>query len=202
MAIGAQQLKTATQAVGALYDRAIDAVLLKPRTIRTAEEALEVLRNDASWNADGMASQIQKTALVVTPLLRRFRVVRKAPGIRRIPYIAVATTLATVSTQLWAGIREVQVLAAFLETRLMEAGLPADAPLVKRLAIELYTHPDRTPTLESVSTSIRGLVSRWAFAGVFGRDTSKRARKAFSAAERLDLDEVVAAWTPLANPAQ
>ena len=202
MAIGTQQLKTATQAVGALYDRAIDAVLLKPRTIRTADEALEVLKNDASWNADGLASQIQKTALVVTPLVRRFRIVRKTPGVKRIPYIAVVTTLATVSTQLWAGIREVQVLAAFLETRLVEAGLPADAPLVKRLAIELYTHPDRTPTLESVTTSIRGLVTRWALAGVFGRDTSKRARKAFVAAETLDLDAVVAAWAPLANPAQ
>src|SRR5262245_16807386 len=76
MAIGTQQLKPATQAVGALYDRAIDAVLLKPRTIRTADEALEVLKADASWNADGLASQIQKTALIVTPLLRRFRVVR------------------------------------------------------------------------------------------------------------------------------
>jgi hypothetical protein len=196
MATMAQQFRNATAAVGTLYDKAIDAVLLKPREIHTAQEALDALKADASWNADALAGQLQKTALVVTPLVRRFRRVSKAPGVRNVPYVAVVTTLTTVSTQLWAGIKEVQVLAALLETRLQDAGLPADAPLVKRLAIELYTHPDRTPTLESVATSIRGLVGRWAVAGVFGRDTSKRARKAFAAAEKLDLAAIVADWTP------
>lgn len=192
----AQQFRSATAAVGTLYDKAIDAVLLKPREIHSAEEALEALKADASWNADALAGQIQKTALVVTPLLRRFRTVSKAPGVRKVPYVAVVATLTTVSTQLWAGIKEVQVLAALVETRLRDAGLPADPPLVKRLAIELYTHPDRTPTLESVSVSIRGMVARWAAAGVFGRDTSKRARKAFVAAERLDYAALVADWQP------
>jgi hypothetical protein len=191
-----EQFKGASTALLNTYDRAIDAVLLRPREISTAEEALAALRADASWNADALTGQIQKTALVVTPLLRRFRMVGKAPGVRRVPTIAVVTTVATVSTQLWAGIKEVQVLAALIATRLRQEGLPADPPLVKRLAIELYTKPDQTPTLESVRTSINGVLARWAFAGVFGRDTSKRARKAFVAAERLDLREVVAKWPP------
>jgi hypothetical protein len=196
MAALPEQFKAASQALGGVYDRAIDAVLLRPRDIATAEEALAALRADASWNADAMTGQIQKAALVITPLLRRFRLVTKAPGAKRVPTIAVVTTVATVSTQLWAGIKEVQVLAALLSTRLRMAGLPADPPLVKRLAIELYTHPDRTPTLESVNTSIRGILGRWVMGGVFGRDTSKRARKAFVAAEQLDLHAVVAAWPP------
>jgi hypothetical protein len=200
MARVTNQFKVATQALGSVYDRAIDAVLLRPKTIATAEEALAALKGDASWNADAMASQVQKTALVITPLLRRFRLVGKAPGLRRMPTIAVMTTAATVSTQLWAGIKEVQVLAALLRTRLELAGLPADAPLVKRLAIELYLHPDRRPNLEAVSTSISGLVAKWAVAGVFGRDTSKRARKAFVAAEQLDLHEVMADWTSVPGP--
>ncbi len=185
---------SAVSALGDLYDRAVDSVLIRPHDIATADEAVALARSDFAWNADAMTDQVRKVALVLLPLLRRTGVVAKAPGLRRVPGIAVATTLAAVSTQLWSGVKELQILTALIATRLRRAGYEADPPLVKRLAIELYTHPDRQPALLSVPTSITRMVARWMVGGVFGRNTSTRARKAFVAAEHLDLDAVMANW--------
>jgi hypothetical protein len=186
--------RSAVTALGDLYDRAVDSVLIRPHEITTADEAVALAQSDFAWNADALTDQVRKVTLVVLPLLRRTGVVARAPGLRRVPGIAVATTVAAISTQLWSGVKEVQILAALIATRLRRAGHPADPPLVKRLAIELYNHPERQPTLMSVPTSITSIVARWTMAGVFGRNTSKRARKAFVAAEQLDLDAVMSQW--------
>ena len=187
-------VKTAVLALGDLYDRAVDSVLIRPHDIGTADEAVALAKSDFAWNADALTDQVRKVALVILPVLRRTGMIARAPGLRRVPSIAVATTVAAVSTQLWSGVKELQILAALVATRLRRAGYEADAPLVKRLAIELYTHPERQPTLMSVPTSITKVLARWTMAGVFGRNTSTRARKSFVAAEELDLDAVMAQW--------
>lgn len=192
-------VRSAVAALGVLYDRAVDSVLIRPHEIATADEALALARSDIAWNADALTDQVRKVAIVVLPLLRRAGVVARAPGLRRVPSVAVATTLAAVTTQLWSGVKELQILSALIATRLRQAGYEPDPPLVKRLAIELYTHPNRHPTLESVPASITGVLARWTVAGAFGRNTSKQARKAFVAAERLDLDAIMARW-PSLNP--
>jgi hypothetical protein len=186
--------RSAVLALGDLYDRAIDSVLIRPHDIGTADEAVALAHSDFAWNADALNDQVRKVALVVLPLLRRTGLVARAPGLRRVPSIALATTFAAVSTQLWAGVKELQILAALVATRLRRAGYEADAPLVKRLAIELYTHPERQPTLMSVPSSVTRVMARWTVAGVFGRNTSSRALKAFVAAEELDLDAVMSQW--------
>jgi hypothetical protein len=186
--------RSAVLALGDLYDRAVDSVLIRPHEIATADEAEALARSDFAWNADALTDQVRKVALVLLPLLRRTGMVARAPGLRRVPSIAVATTVAAVSTQLWSGVKELQILAALVATRLRRAGYEADPPLVKRLTIELYSHPERQPTLESVPTSITKMLARWAVAGVFGRNTSTRARKAYVAAEHLDLHAVMAQW--------
>jgi hypothetical protein len=181
-------------ALGDLYDRAVDSVLIRPHDIGTANEALALAHSDFAWNADALTDQVRKVAMIVLPLLRRTGMIARAPGLRRVPSIALATTFAAVSTQLWSGVKELQILAALVATRLRRAGYEADPPLVKRLTIELYTHPDRQPTLISVPSSITRVLARWTVAGVFGRNTSSRAEQAFIAAERLDLDAVMAQW--------
>jgi hypothetical protein len=181
-------------ALGDLYDRAVDSVLIRPHDIGTANEALALAHSDFAWNADALTDQVRKVAMIVLPLLRRTGMVARAPGLRRVPSIALATTFAAVSTQLWSGVKELQILAALVATRLRRAGYEPDPPLVKRLTIELYTHPDRQPTLMSVPSSITRVLARWTVAGVFGRNTSGRAEQAFIAAERLDLDAVMAQW--------
>jgi hypothetical protein len=186
--------RSAVLALGDLYDRAVDSVLIRPHDIGTADEAMALAHSDFAWNADALTDQVRKVALVVLPLLRRTGVIARAPGLRRVPSIALATTFAAVSTQLWSGVKELQILAALVATRLRRAGYEADAPLVKRLTIELYTHPEREPTLMSVPSSITRVLLRWTVAGVFGRNTANRAHKAFVAAEQLDLDAVMAQW--------
>lgn len=185
---------SAVVALGDLYDRAVDSVLIRPHDIGTADEAMALARSEFAWNADALNDQIRKVALVVLPLLRRTGMVARAPGLRRVPGIAVATTLAAVTTQLWSGVKELQILSALVSTRLNRAGYEAEPPLVKRLAIELYVHPERQPVLASEATSITRVLARWIFGGVFGRNTSRRARKAFVAAEQLDLDAVMSQW--------
>lgn len=194
-------LRNAVQTLGDLYDRAVDSVLIRPHEIATADEATALAQADFSWNADALTDQVRKTTLVVLPLLRRAGVLARFTGLRRVPSIALATTVAAVSTQLWSGIKELQILAALIATRLQRAGYAADPPIVKRLAIELYAHPDRQPTMESVPASITRMVARWTMAGMFGRNTTKRARNSFEAAERLDLDAVMSRWSAV-NAAQ
>ncbi len=185
---------SAVVALGDLYNRAVDSVLIRPHDIGTADEAMALARSEFAWNADALNDQVRKVALVVLPLLRRTGMVARAPGLRRVPGIAVATTLAAVTTQLWSGVKELQILSALVSTRLNRAGYEAEPPLVKRLAIELYVHPERQPVLASEATSITRVLARWIFGGVFGRSTSRRARKAFVAAEQLDLDAVMSQW--------
>lgn len=185
---------SAVLAFSDLYNRAADSVLIRPHEIATADEALALARSEFAWNADALNDQVRKVALIVLPLLRRTGVVARAPGLRRVPGIAVATTFAAVSTQLWSGVKELQILCALVSTRLRRAGYEADPPLVKRLAIELYTHPERQPVLASEATNITKVVARWIVGGVFGRNSSRRARKVFVAAEQLDLDAVMSQW--------
>jgi hypothetical protein len=58
---------------------------------------------------------------------------------------------------------------------------------VKKLAIDLYLQPKRAPNLADNKLRLVRLTRKWIFRGAFGRNTSKRARKALDAAERLDL---------------
>ena len=63
---------------------------------------------------------------------------------------------------------------------------------MKKLTLELYLWPKREPDVSSLDLPLGKLARRWAFRGVFGRDTRKAAGKALDAAERLDLERVLA----------
>jgi hypothetical protein len=193
------RFQASVQALGDLYDRAVDAVLIRPHEIATADEAFAALRADASWNAEALTSQARKAALVALPIVRRVGLAGRIPGLRGVPSVALVATVAAVSSQLWSVVKELQVLTALIATRLRAAGYPSDPPLVKRLAIEFYSHPGRQPNLEAVSTSIKAMLARMTVAGMFGRTSITRAHEAFVAAERLDVDAVMARW-PTSRP--
>ena len=63
---------------------------------------------------------------------------------------------------------------------------PSDPALVKTLAIDLYLDPKHTPQLADDKLRLVRLTREWVLSGAFGRKTSKRAARAFGAAERLD----------------
>jgi hypothetical protein len=79
--------------------------------------------------------------------------------------------------------------------RLEQAGVGHDPALVKKLAIDLYLDPKHTPDPTDGRLRLGGLTRRWVVSGALGRSTSKRARRALDAAEKLDAAAAAARWT-------
>jgi hypothetical protein len=180
--------------VSRLYDRAIDSVLSTPYEVRSADEALALIESEAGGVFDGKAltDQVQKAAVVLTPVLRRLRWFERLPGAKRLPFIAGVATVANVAMVLRRGVREVQIVSSFLAHRLREVtGDAPDPTLVKVVAVQLYTEPNRRPVATGRIGFVR-LLRRWLVRGVFGRDTQKRAREAVFAVAQLDIHALLA----------
>jgi hypothetical protein len=92
-------------------------------------------------------------------------------------------------------VRELQVLASLVANRLEQAaGAPADPALVKKLAIDLYLNPKRTPDLADDRLRLFRLTRKWVLSGALSRNTSKQALRALDAAERLDTAALSTRW--------
>ena len=176
-------------AVGTLVDGAVDRTLLSGERVTSAAEAKRRLAGDE--DAEAKASEIQRVVVLAVPVVRRL--VRGA-RFTRVPWVMVASSALSVGIAVRTGIRELRVLSSLVAHRLEEAtGEPPEPALVKKLAIELYLHPKRSPDVDS-GPGVVGLTRRWVLGGAFGRNTSKRAAKAFEAAERLDAGDLAARW--------
>jgi hypothetical protein len=181
--------------VGSLYDRAIDAVLGRDDRPVTASQAKKLLKGGATDQRE-VADQIQTIAMVATPVIRRLAIVRKIPGVKRVPLVLTATTTAAVAARLRAGVREVQVIGSYLASRIEAVtGRPADPALVKRAAVELYIKPERAPTLDARRIPLTGLARMWLVRGFLGRDSTKKATKAIDAVDRLDVHGLLHDWS-------
>jgi hypothetical protein len=92
-----------------------------------------------------------------------------------------------------SGVRELQVLAALLDHRFREAtGRSPDPALLRKLTLELYLRPRRTPRATSLDLPLAALARRWIVSGVFGRSTRGKTERALDAAERLDVARLAA----------
>ncbi|HEX9259115.1 MAG TPA: hypothetical protein VF855_06215 [Acidimicrobiales bacterium] len=180
--------RAALRALLDLYDRALDMVLSTPHRVATASDAKTLLATDPGATTDALVGRIQQVALVVAPLVRRLgRASRKVPGGRKLPWVAIGTTAASVATSLRQGVREVQVVGSYLATRIEDAtGAPANPALVKALTAQLYLAPDRIPEARERPPMAR-LLGRWLVAGVLGAESVKMAHHAIDAVERLDV---------------
>lgn len=170
-------------AISSLYDHAMDRLLLTSERVTSAAAGKKLLAGDE--DAEAMADQVQRVVVLAVPVVRTL-----ARGARftRVPWVLVASTAFSIASTLRAGVREVQVIGSLVAHRLeQETGRPAAPALVKRLALELYLSPRRTPSVEDGPLPLRRLLQRWLFRGAFGRDTRKAAAKALDAAERLDV---------------
>jgi hypothetical protein len=170
--------------VGRLVDRAVDRVLLNGDRVTSAAEGRQRLA--AAAEEESYAGDLQRVVTLAVPVVRRL-----ARGARLarvpIPWVMVASTALSVGVGVSTGVRELRVLASLVAHRLeQETGRPPDPGVVKKLALELYLHPKRTPELAG-GLPLVGLTRRWVLGGALGRDSSKRAQKALEAAERLDL---------------
>ena len=178
------------EAVGGLADAAIDRVLLTDERVTTAAEGRRLLAGEADTEA--LADNIQRVVVLAVPVIRT---VARGARFTRVPWVMVASTTVSVGIAVRGGVRELQVLAALVAHRLEAGhGRPADPALVKRLAIDLYLDPKRTPELRGDRLRLVRLTRTWILSGAVGRNTSKRATKALDAAEKLDARALGASW--------
>jgi len=177
-------------AVGALVDQAIDRVLLTGERITSAADAKRALAGEADTEA--MADNIQRVVLFAVPVVRR---VARGARFTRVPWVMVASSTVSIMVAVRTGIREIQVLAALAAHRVeLATGAPADAELVRKLAVDLYLDPKRTPDLSDDRLRLIRLTRTWVFRGALGRNTSRRAGEALATAERIDLAALAAHW--------
>lgn len=178
------------ETVGGLADRAIDRVLLTGEPVSSAADGKRLLAGQADTEA--FADDIQRVVVLAVPVVRTL-----ARGARftKVPWVVVASSALSIGVAVRTGVRELQVLASLVAHRLEQAeGVPSDPALVKKLAIDLYLAPNRTPRLADERLRLVRLTRKWVLGGVFGRKTSKRAARALDAAERLDVVALSARW--------
>jgi hypothetical protein len=177
-------------AVGRLVNRAVDEVLLGDRRVASAAEGTRLLAGEEQ--SDALADDIQRIVLLAVPVVR---VLARGARVVKLPWVVIASTAIAVGIAVRTGVREIQTLSSLLAYRLeQETGAPADPALVKKVAIDLYLHPKRRVGLSDDKLHLVRLTRKWVLGGIFGRKTEKRANRALTAAERLDLAALAASW--------
>ena len=178
------------RAVSDLVDKAVDQVLLGEERVGSASEARQLLKRDEQ--AEALAGEIQRVVILAIPVLRR---VARGARVIEVPWVFVASTTLSIGIAVRSGVKEIQALSSLIAHRLEQATeTPADPALVKKLTVDLYLHPRRTPTLSNERLRIVRLTRKWLLGGAFGRKTERRASRAFEAAERIDAAELAAEW--------
>jgi hypothetical protein len=187
----------ARRAIGALVravadrvSKAVDHVLLGDERVGTAAEARQLLKRDEQ--AEAVAGEIQRVVALAVPVLLRLA---RGARVTRVPWVLVASTTLSSGIAVRSGVKEIQALSALIAHRLEQAtGAPPDPALVKKLAVDLYLHPRRTPNLNNDRLRLVRLTRKWLLGGAFGRKTERRASRAFEAAERVDAAALAAEW--------
>ena len=177
-------------AVSDLVGKAVDQVLLGDVRVGSASEARQLLKQDEQ--AEALAGDIQRVVALGVPLVRRLA---RGARVMKVPWVFVASTTLSIGVAVRSGVKEIQALSSLIAHRLEQAtGTPADPALVKKLAVDLYLHPRRTPSLNNERPRIVRLTRKWLLGGAFGRKTQRRASRAFDAAERIDAAALAAEW--------
>lgn len=178
------------RAVSDLVGKAIDQVLLSDKRVRSASEARELLKRDEQ--AEALTGEIQRVVALAVPLLRALA---RGARVMKVPWVFVASTTLSIGVAVRSGVREIQALSSLIAHRVEQAtGAPADPALVKKLTVDLYLHPRRTPNLNNERVRVVRLTRKWLLRGAFGRKTERRASRAFEAAERIDAAALAAEW--------
>jgi hypothetical protein len=199
-----------TARVRALVDGALDRVFDEPFDVRTAQELEDlVAAGPAGAGAAPTATTLTAVAAAAVPMARRAlamatksgKLASKAPlpsskalevGLATLP---VAWRLSTTARR---GVRELQLLASYVITRLRVAGVDPDPGLVRSLTLSLYLDPARRPTLDAPSSRVAGGVARqWVLRSLGGDAETAvraRARRQADALDRLDLTSIGVRW--------
>ena len=176
-------------AVGALANQAIDRVLLGDEPVTSAAEGKRLLSGEA--DSEALAENIQRVVVLALPVVR---VLARGARFTRVPWVMIVSAAVTVGITVRTGARELQVISALVAHRLEQAGRPYDPALVKRLTLDLYLNPRRTPDPGDGKLPLVRLTRKWVLNGAFGRKTSRRGGRALDAAEKLDAAALSDQW--------
>jgi hypothetical protein len=194
-----------------LIDGALDRVFDEPFDVRNGDELEELVAADPiGHGAAPTATSLAAFVAAATPVTRRVlamasrssKVATKAPlpsaralkiGLASIP---IALRLSTTTRR---GVRELQLLASYVITRLRAVGVDPEPGLVRSLTLSLYLDPARRPTLEILGGRAAGGIARqWVLRSIGGDAESAvraRARRQAEALDRLDLTALGVQWT-------
>jgi hypothetical protein len=177
-------------AVSDLVNKAVDQVILGHQRVASASEGRRLLKRDEQ--AEALAGDIQRVVVLAVPVARRLA---RGARLMKVPWVFLASTTLSMGIAVRSGVKEIQALSSLVAYRLEQAtGTPADPALVKKLAIDLYLHPRRTPNLDDDRLRIVRLTRKWLLGGIFGRKTQRRISRALEAAERIDGATLAAEW--------
>jgi hypothetical protein len=178
-------------AVGRLVDAAVARVLLSETRVTSAADAERRLAGGAG--TEELADKVQRVVVLATPIVRTLA---RGAKFTRLPWAMLASSSVSVGIAVRTGVREIQVLSSLVAHRIEQAtGEPADQQLVEKVAVDLYLNPKRKLDLTNDRLRLVRLTRKWVLLGAFGRSTSKRARKALAAAEKLDGTDLAARWS-------
>lgn len=199
-----------TARVRALIDGALDRVFDEPFDVRSGEELEDLVAVGPVGTGPGpAATSLAAFVAAATPMARRVlamasrssKVATKAPlpsskalkiGLASIP---IALRLSTTTRR---GVRELQLLASYVITRLRAAGVDPEPGLVRSLTLSLYLDPARRPSLDTPGGRFAGGVARqWVLRSLGGDAESAvraRARRQAEALDRLDLTALGVQW--------
>jgi hypothetical protein len=175
-------------AAASLLDDIVDRLLRTDERVASAAEGKRLIAVDDEM--EDAADHVQRFVAIATPTVR---ILARGARFTRVPWVLVASTAVSLTTTVRAGVLEVRVIGSLLAYRLEQAtGVRADPALVKKLAVELYLAPKRTPDVATLDLPLAQLARKWLLRGVFGRNTRKAAERALDAAEQLDVERVLA----------
>ena len=175
-------------AAGQVVTQAFERVLSSDLRVTSAAEGKRLLAEDDS--TEELADTIQRFVGLATPIVR---MVARGARFTRVPWVLVASSTVSIGVTVRAGVRELQVLAAFLAYRFeQDTGAQPDPAFLQKLTLELYLSPRKTPDVSDLRLPLVRLARRWIISGALGRDTRGKTGKALDKAEHLDLKTLAA----------
>ena len=176
------------RAAGDVFNQAFERLLSSDIHVTSGAEAKRLL--SGYEDTEETTDAIQRFVAIATPVAR---IALRGARFTRVPWVLVASSAVSIGVTVRNGVRELQVLAALLAYRYeQETGRLPSPALLRKLTLEVYLKPRRTPDISDLSLPLARLARRWIVSGALGRNTRGKTEKALDTAERLDIGALAA----------
>jgi hypothetical protein len=180
--------RSVERAAGDVVHQAFERLLSSDVRVTTAADAKRLLADHE--DTEELTDAIQRFVAIATPVAR---IALRGARFTRVPWVLLVSSAVSIGVTVRNGVRELQAIAALLAYRFeQETGAPPDPALLRKLALELYLKPRRTPDVSDLGLPLARLARRWIVSGALGRNTRGKTEKALDAAERLDVGSLAA----------